>query len=194
MGNTITEGYADSLDVVFNMDLFHIEKGVKDLDKLSKRLIRAAEKEALEAFVNMVVQKLQTNVSLAGYPELAARIKTRHRRGRIEIWFDAPHAVYLEYGTGIEGSVNPHPLATTIGWGYMVGKFSGRGSGWWYPADESYGFQKTFIGLNGQMYAYTRGGLSAGMFTHRTLEWAKRNYTRYFRKVLRTAIKSRYGK
>lgn len=48
----------------------------------------------------------------------------------------APHAFYVEYGTGIIGAIEQHPLAKEAGWDYMVGDHIKQGPGghigWWY--------------------------------------------------------------
>lgn len=194
MPNPVPSGYEQPLNVRLNIDMFHVEKGVKELEKLSKRLTEAVEREALQEFAQRVVDRLRLNIKLAGYPALASKIRVKYRRGKITILVDDPTAAYLEYGTGIVGSSNKHPEASLNGWGYMIGDYSGRGGGWFYPAVKVYPHQKTFVAKNGQLYAYTNGGLKAGMFTYKTMLWARKSYTRYFRKVLRAAVKSRGGK
>lgn len=48
----------------------------------------------------------------------------------------APHAFYVEYGTGIVGAENPHPEAGEARWQYDV-NHHGTG-GWWYPSENGW--------------------------------------------------------
>ena len=59
----------------------------------------------------------------------------------------APHAFYVEYGTGPIGEENPHPAPETANWQYNIGDTIGPaeilnprhpeyGDGWWYPGDD----------------------------------------------------------
>ena len=48
---------------------------------------------------------------------------------------DGHYAMFVEYGTGIRGSENPHPWSGDIDWKYDVNNHGE--SGWWYPTVES---------------------------------------------------------
>ena len=55
----------------------------------------------------------------------------------------APHAFYVEYGTGPIGEENPHPAPETANWQYDIGPTIHElpnhpewGRGWWYPGDD----------------------------------------------------------
>lgn len=191
MGNPVTKGYRNKLKTGLVIDINHVEKGIKDLDKLSKYLIDKLEREALYAFADLIVDKLKKNIMLAGYPSLVNFIYVKKRRGKITIGISADYACYLEYGTGIVGSENAHPDAGLVNWQYMIGEQSSKGGGWWYPATKLYGSQPFKYTNSGELYAWTSGGLKSGQFAYKTLKWGKSQYTRYFRKFLRLAIKAR---
>lgn len=62
--------------------------------------------------------------------ELRASIFAQHERRSGQVIASSPHAAFVEFGTGIVGSRNPHP---TLPWDYDV---NGHGeAGWWYPKD-----------------------------------------------------------
>lgn len=55
------------------------------------------------------------------------------------IYTDCPYAVYVEYGTGVVGSQNPHPYPPS-GWKYDM---NGHGeSGWFYWKDDNWHWTK----------------------------------------------------
>lgn len=70
------------------------------------------------------------------------------------IYADHPIAKYLEFGTGIIGADNPHPIAGDFGWQYDV---NGHGEfGWWYPTDDTDPNPYKKI-IDGSVYGWTRG-------------------------------------
>lgn len=82
------------------------------------------------------------------------------------VYTDKWYAMYVEFGTGFEGDVNPHhPLQKKVGWAHDV---HGHGSkGWWYPAPWGWWIPKK--GPNaGKDMAWTRG-MAARPFMYNTL-------------------------
>lgn len=76
----------------------------------------------------------------------------------------APHAFYVEYGTGIWGQLNPHPEAAQAGWEYDV---NGHGAqGWYYDATTD--GDNVFSGQN--KYRWTRGMVSRP-YMYNTFIW-----------------------
>lgn len=178
------------LNTKLSIDFLHIEKGVKDLDKLSRKIIDQLETEALYSFADKLVLKLQANIMLAGYPNLASSIYAIKKRGKIYIGISSPIAKYMEYGTGLKGSESPKVAgAIPPSWKYSSGTFSSKNGGsWYYPAKHLVSKdQRHFTNEDGQLYAWT-SGLPAGLFMYKTRMWARNQYTRHFRKILRQAI------
>lgn len=65
------------------------------------------------------------------------------------------HAVYVEFGTGIEGERRPHPDTAILGWEYDV---NGHGVlGWWYPSSEADPNPHKRRGSKGGWIAWTAG-------------------------------------
>lgn len=95
----------------------------------------------------------------------------------------AAHAFYVEYGTGIIGTLEPHPEAAEAGWQYMVGEHikvgPGGHIGWWY--DKSTDGDDVFSG-NGD-YHWTRGQ-PARPFMYNTLVWLEEAAEALGRKIL----------
>lgn len=93
----------------------------------------------------------------------------------------AAHAFYVEYGTGIIGAIEQHPLASEAGWEYMVGEHIKAGPGghigWWYDKSSD----GTFSG-NGD-YHWTRGQPSRP-FMYNTLVWLEEAAEALGRKIL----------
>lgn len=95
------------------------------------------------------------------------------------------YAIFIEYGTGIVGSQNPHPQPKRANWHYGDG-------GWWYPTNETiqsrYPLQKTKL-INGQLYAYTKGQKSKP-FMYDTYLWASRSINNIIRKHISNFTKN----
>lgn len=56
------------------------------------------------------------------------------------VYTDCPWAKYVEFGTGITGSQNPHPNASVSGWKYDVNEHGE--SGWFYYRDGEWHWTK----------------------------------------------------
>ena len=80
----------------------------------------------------------------------------------------AAYAFYVEYGTGVIGAIEQHPLAAEAGWEYMVGPHIKQGPGghigWWYDKSSD----GVFSG-DGD-YHWTRGQ-PARPFMYNTFIW-----------------------
>ena len=83
----------------------------------------------------------------------------------ISVYTDLAYAKFVEYGTGVTGTNNPHPLSAEHGWTYQ------RETGWRY------------VGSDGQSY-YTEG-LEAHEFMYKAWQDLKKNYIDIARKVLK---------
>jgi len=72
------------------------------------------------------------------------------------VFTDCPHALYVEFGTGIVGAQaeegDAHPLAEKLGWDYDVNQHGE--AGWWYPAP--FGWYVPKDG-DGKALAWTKG-------------------------------------
>ena len=80
---------------------------------------------------------------------------------------DSPYAVYVEFGTGIEGKNNEHPMTGELGIEYD--KNNHDAGGWWYPSEK--GWYKPSNG--GPMLAWTKG-MPSRPFMYRTLRELER--------------------
>ena len=84
-------------------------------------------------------------ISAVSYPKQVSpgiyRISLRVDNGK-----GKNYALFVEYGTGIEGFREPHPQASEMGWDYATGKHihdtaDGKYVGWTYPKkDGTFGF------------------------------------------------------
>ena len=50
--------------------------------------------------------------------------------GAFTIFTNCPYAQYVEFGFGVQGQENPHPISTSFGWKYDVNEHGEYG--WWY--------------------------------------------------------------
>ena len=82
----------------------------------------------------------------------------------ISVYTDLAYAKYVEFGTGVTGSNNPHPKSDEAGWSYGE-------KGWVYKSSD------------GNFY-YTEGEI-AHQFMYRATQDLKANYMKIVKKVLR---------
>ena len=75
----------------------------------------------------------------------------------------APHAIYVEYGTGMVGAENPHPEAGRASWEYDV---NGHGLNGWVYVKGSDGV----FSMDGAQFRWTKGYI-ARPFMYNTLRW-----------------------
>lgn len=65
------------------------------------------------------------------------------------------YAAFVEFGTGVVGSRNPHPEPAILGWSYDV---NGHGDlGWWYPSGEGDTNPTRYQLADGSFIAWTKG-------------------------------------
>lgn len=90
-----------------------------------------------------------------------------------EIGTTADEAIFVEFGTGFKGSLDPHPNPPD-NWKYMSGRVSGRMGerGWYYPTNtnDPNPFKHEY---NGLIYGWTRG-LPSRPFLYKTMVYIKR--------------------
>lgn len=181
--------------VYIDIDLEHIEKAFKKLNLTEAVLAKGLDAGYAE-LVDKLTDQLIYNLIASGTDSLIKDIEVRILGdSEVLISVNSDHAEYLEYGTGIKGSNNPHP-ALPSGWNYMNGYLgkSDAGGGWWYKATKGYGFQRVKRGkTTGQLYAYTSGGLPSRKFLYNTRQYGLRNITRIIRKNIRLELKKLQG-
>lgn len=101
----------------------------------------------------------------------------------IYISVDSDYAMYVEYGTGIVGSENPHPKS---GWIYDI---NSRGDGgWWYPTTDEDPNPTKYITSNGDYVAWTKG-IPSRPFMYMTWLYASQSATQIIRKHIRLKLK-----
>lgn len=98
----------------------------------------------------------------------------------LEISVGCEYAIFVEFGTGIIGSENPHPNPKKANWVY-------GNNGWWYPTTPEvqtrYPNQPTTY-INGNLYAFTKGQKSKP-FLYDTWLFATRIATKTLKKHIR---------
>lgn len=72
------------------------------------------------------------------------------------IYTDCKYAVYVEFGTGVVGEDNPHPLSEEIGYEYKIGEkiyttADGK-TGWWYV--DRFGVKRFTEGMESRPFMY----------------------------------------
>lgn len=151
--------------------------GVDKLHKYADEIVKART-NALKELEQRVVDKLLENMVKYGIESLniLGSIRTTRSESGLTLRVGTPYAIFIEYGTGIVGSENPHPHLIA-GWTY-------KNDGWWYPTDETtqerYPMQLTTT-IDGDLYAYTKG-LPSRPFMYDTYLWATRSASPILRK------------
>lgn len=111
-----------------------ISKAIRELEKYKKELNRKTSL-LIEALTDRGVEVAKAQVrelgafytgeleeSITGYYSSSTQVGI--------IITDAPHAVYVEFGTGVVGKGSSHPVADLQGWRYDVNNHGEKG--WWY--------------------------------------------------------------
>lgn len=155
---------------------------ILDLDKMMQRkmnipnigdIIEVAIKNGIEELAERLVDKVRENLSAYGLGDskLITNIDVEILDSGISISIGSDYAIFVEYGTGIVGSQNPHPKLDTIGWIYDVNQHGEKG--WYYPTIES-DPNPYKIMINGQLYAWTKG-MPSRPFMYETWLWGTRS-------------------
>ena len=154
-------------------DMNHILKGVKELNALEEDVAKANQKAMIELYyaTDGHISELASGYGLDTSSLWETReINFNQEIGKFEFAFTAPHAEFVEYGTGIIGENDPYP-DEDIDWEYNVGDHI-RPDGSWVYKDK-----------NGK-FGITSGQPSRPIM-YLTAQWAKTQVTRTFRKYLR---------
>lgn len=154
--------------------------------KRFKKAVEIGTKNGIDEMSEKTVNKVHSNLSKYGLEdsELANSIELDKNDTSCNIVINAnEYAQYVEYGTGIVGSENPHPKPD--GWSYDVNNHGE--AGWWYPTDGSDGNPSKYETKSGDMLAHTRG-MPSRPFMYDTWRWAKLVATKIINKNIRQEI------
>lgn len=129
--------------ITFSLDSASINRAIKEVERYKEDLQRACQ-ELIERLTDDGVQiaKMQV-VSLGAFDtgELESSIMGYYspnlRAGIVKT--DAWHALFVEYGTGVVGKSNQHPMPD--GWEYDVNNHGDKG--WVYHSDRDGKFHWT---------------------------------------------------
>lgn len=152
------------------IDIFNVEKGVKQFEKLANEMDDIVE-VGLANSAEKIREKLIEEMDSFGITSLQSSIIIDIGSDGFTLMVGAEHGVFIEYGTGIRGSENPHPEP----WQYDV---NGHGEeGWWYyDADHK---------------LHWTAGTEAKPFFYNTMQWVRRYglLTREIRKEMRRRLR-----
>lgn len=183
MGNRVTEGYLTTQDFVFELDLDNITRGIQDWQKVINAIdvgTALGELEFADRMKSKMIERL--NYYGLGGSEIVNSITIDNvGDDGIYIRVGTDYAIYVEYGTGIVGSWNPHPKP----WEYDINGHSYKG--WYYPTTESDPNPYKHV-YNGQLYGFTRG-MESRPFMYDTWIWGRRSFTQIIRKNINREIK-----
>ncbi len=180
MGNLVNIGIGDLRNLTGNL-----KKGLND-QWLAPALAEIQTRVLAKLYENMAKYELLDT-------EIASSVRVYVFKKKIFIDIANTYAMFVEYGTGIVGSENPHPNPKVKNWIYDVNAHGELG--WWYPCDENIKTRYPNIAtktINGQVYAHTKGQKSRP-FLYETYRYAARITTptlnRYFKKQLNSMLK-----
>lgn len=186
MGNSVTSGYATTKPLTLDIDLNNITKGVSDIKALEHAILRGIELGEREVAIRLKEKMIEYLTEYGLGDSLIAQNITITPLGKgIQIMADTDYAVYVEYGTGVVGSENPHPHP----WEYDV---NGHGDkGWFYPTTEEDPNPRKHT-YNGQLYGWTKGQASRP-FMYRTWLWGTQSSYQIIMKNLNAEIRKIQG-
>lgn len=160
------------------IDLDHAKKGFGEVEQYTDLLEDALEDAYKEIFIK-TDNHLSQEMSAFGIDgsEMDRSRFYNYEMGYMDIGFEAEHAQFVEYGTGINrGGISPHPEAREADWIYGAGGEDGSKAdshgGWIYFNDKESKFKYT-------MGRYPKPAI------YNTKKWAKTQITKIIRKHLR---------
>jgi hypothetical protein len=132
------------------------------LEEICQRIVSEAQERLIMSGYNVI--DLVDNITYQKYGKSKYRVGIRNNNAKDIMYF-------LEFGTGIVGQANKHPMANEIGWDYVmhpenivynkwssginsVGEYVGK-EGWWYEVPSE--TEANWITEDGKMYAFTSG-------------------------------------
>ena len=164
-------GYKTWRSIEMTLDPKSIKQALRELEECKRQLVEALT-ELTKTLQEQGVQVAKMQVAsfdAVDSGELEHSIFGHYNeQSRIGyIIAGAPHAFYVEYGTGAVGADAPHPMASEAGWEYMVGPHIKEG-----PGGLGWGYDKSSDGVfsgDGD-YHWTRGQ-PARPFMYNTFVW-----------------------
>lgn len=158
------------MDVIFQK---HWDRGLEDIRQqtLDRLLYELSHFHRSIDGSSLVDSEIANNIEVTYYPS------------GFSIYVNADYAVFVEFGTGINGSMSPHPNTSFAlnGWEYA-------NNSWWYPttADDPNPTKK--LGSSGDWVAKT-SGVPSRPFMYNTWRWARGSYMNIMQKHLNNAVK-----
>lgn len=177
----------DEFDVIINLD--NIDKSYKDFEK-AQHAIERGIKKGLDNLLKKLEDKLRENLFKYGLggSKIASNINITDVGDGFVLSVggsSSGYASFVEYGTGIIGSTNPHPKVPDD-WEYDVNNHGM--SGWWYPTTESDPNPTKTKTKNGNFIAFTRG-IPSRPFMYDTWRWGRHEATRIVKRAINKELK-----
>ena len=174
------------------LNLDNITKGAKDIEYIANNIDRA-----INAGMEELAQKMKIRITslLIGYglgdSSLINDIEIIPMGEGMYIGIGHEYAVFVEYGTGITGSLNPpHPNGAMNGWIHNT-----RKNGWYYPTVMSNPYFQTHSPyyINGVPYAWTKG-MRSRPFMYQTWLYGSQIATQTIRKHINNLLGERFNR
>lgn len=163
------------------IDLFDYAKGVEQLEKYYDSFNKAIDDGIAEVVVRLE-KRLKQYITEYDIPEsIGTTINSIKVDNGFMIVINSEIGMFFEYGTGIVGSENPHPLVPA-GWTYDVNQHGEMG--WWYPTTESDPNPYKWVDGSGQLRGWTKGKPSMP-YMHKTYLYGRRIIKRTLNKHLK---------
>lgn len=109
---------------------------LEELKKERTRLLNQTEDIGM-ALANQFIETVQQEAN--SIEDINAKIKVSNfnyievNEGVIRVVNDTQDATYSEFGTGIKGSANPHPLGNQLNWEHEMNPDRDYSKGWVFP-------------------------------------------------------------
>jgi hypothetical protein len=170
----------DSLDKLIK----RLDIEVKNLETAQQRIADRLADEMLNYVLKNGRSTYSANNPYSDSVKEATQYKDHVAIGRIKD--EDLVAVFHEFGTGINGSDNPHvnEVLAEAGWTYDV---NGHGEyGWWYPTTPDDPNPYKWIRKDGQLMGWTKG-LTAKKIFYQALQEANEKFVEIAKEELRNA-------
>ena len=157
------------------------EQYLYQMETETKKAVQDSLHEIGERVKNHLIEEL-CEMGLCDSSFINQIVVKQYGKG-LSVYVTSQHMMYVEFGTGIVGSNDPHPNTSFMdeSWEYDINHHGEKG--WWYPTTSRDKNKNKKVGANGQLYAFTKGQRSRP-FMYNTWLYSRRIAVKIFNKHL----------
>lgn len=131
-----------------------IEEAIKEIEEYKKEILQQKVSQLIQALTDFGLEVAKTQIREMGAVYTAELLNSTEgvfdpSRNVGFIIAGAPHAIYVEFGTGIVGANSPHP--DPVGWTYDINNHGDKG---WFYFNSNDGKWHHTLGMESRPFMY----------------------------------------